>query len=516
MFKSFLKKIKESVMSVMPIFAIVLVLWSPLVSFVDLKTKDIIVFAISTVFLIVGMALFNVGADMAMSPMGEMIGTGLTRTKKLGILMTVSFLLGVLITIAEPDLTVLAEQVGEIMNGTVLIAMVGIGVGLMLVISILKIVFNINLVKILLFCYMMMFGLAAILLESGRGSLLAVAFDSGGVTTGPLTVPFIMALGVGISATVGGYYAKQNSFGLISLCSVGPILCVMLLSLTSKGEIDYTVPDYPAASANAVLGSFLGKMKEVGLALALIVVAFLILQFLILKLPKKKLFHIGLGIILTFAGLVIFLTSVSIGYMPVGYEVGRQISSANKWVMTIFGLIMGMVVVLAEPAVHVLKHQVEEITAGAVSKRSMTISLSIGVGVSIGLSVIRTIFNFSILYYVVPGYLISLLLALFVPRIYTAIAFDSGGVASGPMTSGFILPLMIGMAEAMHGGSAVLNLAFGVVAMVAMTPLITIQVLGFRSIVAKHLRQRILIKRIVAADDEQIIYFNARGEKNGK
>ncbi len=508
MHKILFSKLKEALLSVLPITLIVLIIsFTPLVS---LSVTEIVVFAVSAVFLIVGIGLFNLGADLAMTPMGEHVGSGLTKSKKLKILLSVCFVMGVLITVAEPDLSVLAGQVKAVMNSTLLIATVGVGVGLFLVIAILKIVFRKNLSSLLMFFYMMLFAFCAIMIGSGKTDFVPLAFDSGGVTTGPITVPFIMALGVGIANTIGGRDANENSFGLIALCSIGPMIAVMVLSLTSKGEIPPVSTDY---SMNADLGSaafrltVLGTLKEVAIALALIVAFFAVLQITVLKLPKRKLAQIGIGIVYTLVGLVVFLTAVKVGFMPIGFKLGQEIAQKHKIFTIILSFILGMVVVLAEPAVHVLNKQVEEITGGGVTKLEMLLALSIGVGISIGLSVIRIICGFSVLYYLVPGYLISLGLSFFVPKLYTAIAFDSGGVASGPLTSSFILPLAIGACVTLAGQDSILSLAFGVVAMVAMTPLITIQALGFKAVMSAKVRQKITMKRILSADDEQIIYF---------
>lgn len=506
--KALATKIHEALISVLPITLIVLAAaFTPLVT---LTQHEMQVFIVSAVFLILGIALFNVGADMAMTPMGEHIGEGLTKSRRIGILLAVSFVMGLLITIAEPDLSVLADQVSAVMDGTTLIWFVGIGVGIFLFIGVFKIVLKKDIAPILMFFYMMLFAAAALLLEQGKGDLLPLGFDSGGVTTGPITVPFIMALGVGIAMTVGGRNADENSFGLIALCSVGPILAVMILSLLSSGsDLTYALPDY---SVDAHLGDEFGGtvfevMADVGRSLLLIVVSFGILQLVILRLPKKKIFQILIGIIYTFVGLVIFLASATIGFMPVGYNIGNQLAQSGNVGLIVFAFIIGMVVVLAEPAVHVLNKQVEDVTGGSVTKRAMMFALSIGVGVSIGLSVIRIIFGFSVLYYLIPGYLISLGLSFFVPKLYTAIAFDSGGVASGPLTSSFILPLAIGACVEINGADNVLYSAFGVVAMVAMTPLITIQALGFKSVISERVRRRAAMARILSADDEQIIYF---------
>ena len=500
-------KIKEALVSVLPVTLIVIVL--NLTPLIDLTLYEVIVFSVSAILLIIGIGLFNLGADLAMQPMGEQVGSALMKTKKIPIIILVCFMMWLLITIAEPDLSVLGSQVKDVINSTLLIVFVGIGVGLFLVIAVLKIIFKKDLSMMLMFFYMLMFAFSCLVILSGNEKFLALAFDSGGVTTGPITVPFIMALGVGVAATVGGRNASENSFGLISLCSIGPILAVLILGSTINGDIPYEVPNYVIDPD--FFGSFFSSLGhtslEVLFALGLIVVFFLIIQFIYIRLPKIKLIQMGIGILYTFAGLVIFLTSVSVGFMPVGYKMGTQIAE-NPVIMVIFGFILGFVVVLAEPAVHVLKKQVEEVTNGGVSKRAMLIALSVGVGISIGLSMIRIIFDFSVLFYIIPGYFISLGLSMFVPKLYTAIAFDSGGVASGPLTSSFILPFAVGACIAIHqGADKVMVDAFGVVAMVAMTPLITIQLLGFRAVMAKRVREKVRMRKIIDADDEQIINF---------
>lgn len=505
--KIILTKLKESVLSVAPIVVLVCVLY--LTPLVQLTSYELIVFLVSSVILIIGMTLFNLGADMAMTPMGEHIGAGLTRSRKIILLLSVCFLMGVFITVAEPDLSVLASQVEGIINGTLLIVTVGVGVGLFLLTAVLKMLFHKPLSSMLMFFYMMLFALTALVVVNGNVDFLPMAFDSGGVTTGPITVPFIMALGVGIAATLGGRDVGENSFGLVALCSIGPILAVLILGITADGSAVNIDPSYDLAdNFGAALGSsLLHTAGEVLLALGLIVAFFLILQFTVLKLPARKVGQIGVGILYTFAGLALFLAVVGVGYMPIGYKLGSELAESHPVALVVISFVMGAVVVLAEPAVHVLNKQVEDITAGHVSKTSMMIALCLGVGISIGLSMLRIIFDFSILYYVIPGYLISLGLSFFVPGLYTAIAFDSGGVASGPLTSSFILPFAVGACVVLQGAGGILRDAFGVVAMVAMTPLITIQLLGFRSVLTRHVRNKIAMRRILEADDEQIIDF---------
>jgi hypothetical protein len=418
--------------------------------------------------------------------------------------------MGVLITVAEPDLTVLADQVSDVLNPSLLIYTVGAGVGLFLVLAVLKILTKKSLSAMLMFFYMLLFALTSLVVINENTDFLALAFDSGGVTTGPITVPFLMALGVGIATTIGGKHSSENSFGLVAMCSIGPILAVMALGIFARGEINYEAPSYSISLDNMgdlLLHTIVDKSLDVLIALGLIVAFFFILQLLYLKLPIKKLLQIGVGILYTFVGLVIFLSAVEIGFMPIGYKMGTELASKHPALLAVFGFVIGMVVVLAEPAVHVLNKQVEEITDGAVSKKSMMLALSIGVGISIGLSMLRIVFDFSILYYLIPGYFLSLGLSFFVPGLYTAIAFDSGGVASGPLTSTFILPLAIGACFILQGESKIMSDAFGIVSMVAMTPLITIQLLGFKAVVTKTVRKNIAMKRILSSDDEQIIDF---------
>ncbi len=501
------KKLRESLIAVLPVTAIVFLLnLTPLVEF---TAGEMTVFLVSAFFLILGIALFNLGADLAMSPMGEYVGVGLTRSRKPALLLLVSFAMGLLITVAEPDLSVLASQVKDVIGFHTLIFSVGTGVGLFLVLAVLKIILRRRLSDMLIFFYMLLFALTSLMLIRGNDDLLALAFDSGGVTTGPITVPFLMALGIGIAATLGGRNIGENSFGLIAMCSIGPVLAVLIIGILAKGSVSYTLPDYSIApSILAAVGStLLSVAKEILKAIGLVLIFFLLLQFFYLKLPVRRLGKIFIGIGYTVFGLLIFLTSVTVGFMPIGYKLGTELAGRLSEGVAALAFLLGAVTVLAEPAVHVLNKQVEEVTSGTVSKRSMMLALSVGVGLSLALSVLRMRFDFSLLYYLIPGYLLSVGLSFFVPGLYTAIAFDAGGVASGPLTSSFILPFAVGVCCVMQGEGKILSDAFGIVAMVAMTPLITIQLLGFRAVVMRKVREKIAMKRIMNSDDEQIIRF---------
>lgn len=469
------EKIRESLQSVLPITAIVLLLHFTIV---PMPIGTLALFLVGSVLLILGMGLFSLGADIAMMPMGETVGANLTKSKKLGLLIGIALVMGITITIAEPDLQVLAEQVASVPN-IILVLSVAVGVGVFLVIALLRIIFQIKLSFILIVFYVATFILAAFV----PADFLPVAFDSGGVTTGPITVPFILALGIGVAAVRGGKNAQSDSFGLVALCSVGPILAVMLLGMffnatssVPKEVIVPTINSVPQLMSEFGNG-FPFYFKEVAIAISPIIVFFAIFQTLFLKLPKTQLLKMGVGIGYTFFGLVLFLTGVNIGFLPIGNFIGGQIASLDySWILVPIGMLMGFFVVMAEPAVHVLNRQVEEITVGAISKRSMLLSLAIGVAISVGLSMVRVLTGLHVLYFLVPGYAIAIVLTFFVPKMFTAIAFDSGGVASGPMTATFLLPFAMGASYALGGN--IMTDAFGIVAMVAMTPLITIQMLG--------------------------------------
>ena len=473
--KTLLLKLKEALTSVLPISAIVLILHFTIA---PLSTGTMILFGFGIILLVLGMGLFTLGADLSMMAMGERIGAQLTKSRKLWLLILVALLMGVMITIAEPDLQVLAEQVPTVPNMTLILA-VAAGVGVFLVVALLRIVFQIRLSYLLLGLYVLVFVLAAFT----PADFLAVAFDSGGVTTGPITVPFILSLGIGVAAVRGGKSVHDDSFGLVALCSVGPILAVLILGMfydttPAASTLGDTVEVLGITDALRLFGEeFPYYFKEVGIALLPMIVFFIIFQITSLKLPKVQIIKISFGMLYTYIGLVLFLTGVNVGFMPAGQTLGAKLAELSySWILIPISMVIGFFVVAAEPAVHVLNKQVEEITGGAISRRAMLGALSIGVAVSLGLAMVRVMTGISIWYFLLPGYAIALGLSFFVPKVFTAIAFDSGGVASGPMTATFLLPFAMGACATLGGD--MLRDAFGIVAMVAMTPLVTIQILG--------------------------------------
>ena len=471
----FRKPLKESLTSVLPITAIVLVLCFTIT---PISNNAMMAFLLGSLLLIVGMGLFTLGSEMSMIPLGEAVGKEITRSKKVWVIVAISFLIGVIITVAEPDLQVLAGQVPSIPD-RVIIWSVALGVGVFLVIALLRILFAIQLSYLLICFYAIVFVLAGFV----SPDFWAVAFDSGGVTTGPMTVPFIMALGVGVSAIRSDRHAADDSFGLVALCSVGPILAVLILGIVfNASESSYLPPVIPEVGDSVELWQLFSEglptyLHEIATSLLPIVVMFGIFQLAALHIDRRTLGRIGVGLVYTYIGLVLFLTGANIGFMPAGNYLGQVLGGqSSRWLLIPIGMLIGYFIVRAEPAVYVLNKQVEEVTDGAISAGTMGAALSAGVALSVGLAMVRVLTGISILWFLIPGYLFAISISFVVPKLYTAIAFDAGGVASGPMTATFLLPLAQGACIAV-GGNIVTD-AFGVVAMVAMTPLITVQLMG--------------------------------------
>lgn len=469
------ENMKEAMASVLPITAIVAALCFALV---PLESGLMLSFLLGAAMLVLGMGLFTLGAEISMSRIGSLIGAGMTKSRKLGRILLLSFLLGAAVTMAEPDLQVLAANVPGI-DKTVLIATVSLGVGAFLALCMLRILFSVSLRLLLLLFYAVVFGLACFM-EPG---LLSVAFDAGGVTTGPMTVPFIMALGVGVASIRSDENAKADSFGLVALCSIGPILAVMILSfIYSAGEGESTAAQLGSVATTVEIGqdyirAIPQQMKEVALALLPIAGFFLLFQLFSLKLQRRSLLRILIGIVYTYLGLVLFMTGVNVGFSPLGYVLGEKLSQGRLlWLLPPLAMVMGWYIINAEPAVHILNKQVEELSAGAISQRAMGLCLSVAVAAANGIAMLRVITGAPIMVFLVPGYVLALGLSFFVPRSFTAIAFDSGGVASGPLTATFMLPFAMGACQALGGN--VMTDAFGLVALVALMPLISVQVMG--------------------------------------
>ena len=469
------EKIRESLSAVLPITGIVLMLS---IFLIPMELGSVVMFLTGALMLIVGMGFFQLGAEMAMTPLGEGVGVQISKMKKLLTVLLTGFLMGVIITVSEPDLQVLAGQVPSVPN-MVLIMTVAVGVGLFLALAIVRIRYKISLSMLLIVCY-----LALILVSMFvPKEFLAVAFDSGGVTTGPMTVPFIMAMGVGLASVRSDKNAANDSFGLVALSSVGPILAVLILGCFFKPtEAAYTLTDVATVVTTQDVARVFAQglplyAREVLLSLVPILWVFLIFQWLTHRYHGLQIKRIIVGFGYTYIGLVLFLCGANVGFAPVGAYLGKELAGLSlRWILVPIGALIGYYIVKAEPAIQVLNHQVEAVTNGAISVKMMNHCMQIGVAASVGLAMLRVLTGISIQWFVIPGYIIALVLSRMVPDIFIGIAFDSGGVASGPMTSTFLLPLSIGVCEALGGN--LMTDAFGVVALVALTPLIAIQLMG--------------------------------------
>ncbi len=478
--KNLIDKIKESLGSVLPVTAVVFLL---MISIVPISGELFFMFFVGTVMLVVGIGLFTLGADTSMIIIGEEIGAKLVKMRKIWLILPICFVIGVLVTVAEPDLKVLAEQT-PIVDTQVMIWSVGIGVGLFLAFAFLRIFLQIRISVLFIIFYALVFIFACSPLISH--SFIPTAFDSGGVTTGPITVPFIMALGLGLSSIRGDKTSAEDSFGLVAMCSIGPIITVLILgALNSTDTIEQTLT--PAGSYESVSEAFMEfvyafphYLKDVASAILPIVAFFLIFNAVSLKLDKKTLIKIFVGLVFTYVGLVLFLTGANVGFMPIGQYLGESLAGGGySWLLVPIGMLIGYFIVSAEPAVHVLKQQVETITEGRITGKALGLSLALGVAASVGIAMLRVLTGISILWFLIPGYVLALIISCIVPPIFTSVAFDAGGVASGPLTATFLLPLAMGACSAVGGNIA--EDAFGIVAMVAMTPLLTIQILGLVS-----------------------------------
>jgi len=466
-------KIMEAFSSVLPITAIVLI---SSVVLVAMPSGTILMFIVGAALLIIGMGFFTLGADMTMMPLGEGIGIQLTRTSNILIILTVSFIMGFIITVAEPDLQVLAEQVPSIPALTFAVA---VGVGLFLVVAILRIFLKVSLSIILIVFYIVVFAIAHFVPDI----FIPVAFDSGGVTTGPITVPFILAMGLGVASVRSDKNSADDSFGLVALCSIGPILSVLLLGWfcnTSPGSLTESALTDPKTSRE-VIEFFAIKLphyfKDVFIPMGSIIVFFLIFQLITRRYKIHQLARIGIGFLYTLIGLTVFLAGANVGFVPVGRLLGVGLaSSPMKWILLPLSMVIGYFIVSAEPAVNVLNKQVEEISSGAIPAKAMARGLACGMALSLAITVLRIFLGIPIFWILIVGYSLALILTFFVPKIFTGIAFDSGGVCSGPMTASFLLPLAIGTCEGV-GGNWMTD-ALGIVAMVAMSPLIVIQIMG--------------------------------------
>ena len=476
---------------------------------------EVVCFLICALLIAIGLTYFNNGSEQYMSRVGTIVGETLFKQKKLILVIIMTFIIGVLVTIAEPDLKVMADQTGW--NEMVLIVSIGVGVGLFVVFGVLRILFKKNLNIMFICFYGIVFALAGIV----NPKFLPICFDSGGVTTGPVTVPFILAFGAGLAASKkGDNEGAGDAFGLTALASVGPIITVMILSLFQKSsslsyqetavEIDFNSWEafWPTFGQNILTHGF-KEIKDVALAIAPVFLFFLIYNFIFVRVSFKEILKILVGLAYAYVGLVIFLTAVNVGFLPIATQMGKYIGGYDNLyiVAIVVGALFGLFGVIAEPAVHVLVRQIETVSEGTIKSKTVLTALALAIAGGVALAIVRAHYGFSILYYMIPGYILALGLSFLVPKIYTSMAFDSGGVASGPMASTFVMPFCIGFTISQHGVDSVYENAFGCVSMIALMPLIVIQMIGLYANLKKALIYRRARQRFIEPNDVQVIHF---------
>ena len=474
-------KLKEVIYSVLPITIIVLILNFTLT---PMSGPMVWKFIIGSALIIISLTIFLLGVEIGITPFGNITGKSLAKRNKLWIVLIAGLILGFFISIAEPGLLVLANQVNIVTSGEVpgftILVVVSIGLAAMIALGFLRISYNIPLYKFLMVIYILIFGLA---LFTSR-EFLAIAFDASGATTGILAVPFILSLAVGISKLKKDSKAsEEDSFGLVALASSGAIISVMLLNIFTNTNNFTAALEISITDQDAIFTPFIAAiptyLQESVISILPLFIIFLFLQKFDFKLKKRDFRQILTGFSFAFIGLLFFLIAVNTGFMDVGTSVGVALASMdNKAYFVIFSFILGVVIILAEPAVNVLTHQIEDITSGYVKRKAVLTSLSIGVGLAVCLSAIRILVpGIELWHYLLPGYILGLGLMFIVPKLFVGIAFDAGGVATGPMTATFVLAFIQGAADTFEGADLMAD-GFGMIAMVAMFPIITLQILG--------------------------------------
>lgn len=439
--------------------------------------------------VVFGQAVFLAGLNISILPIGKLVGSSLIRLKKAVYIILFGVVFGVLATVAEPALTVLAKQTNMIMpiiDETVFIWVMGIGIGLLVGFSLFRIMKNLNIKVVFAILYVITF-ITVIFVPK---EFVGLAFDGSGATTGDISVPFILALGLGVSTTMSKHKSNEDSFGIIGLASVGPILSLAVYGIILNAKHNGVLPPeqvYDPGTIDHLGGIILSNLQGVALALLPVVIVYLPFQFFLIKQPKKEFGMILAGTAIVFVGLLIFLAGIDYGFAFAGKYIGEVFLDATrpewfKWLLLIVGFILGAAITLSEPAVTVLGEQLEEITNGHIKKNAIRITLAIGIGFAALLAMIRILTEIDILWFLMPLYIIALVMMIYTPNLFVGLAFDSGGVSGGALTSAFLTPLTLGVSQAVAAangtqGSILVN-GFGMIAFISVTPLIAVQFLG--------------------------------------
>ena len=480
-----LQTAKETFLSSLPLAVIIVIclLIAPLPSF-----SDYLKIIVGYVCVVIGQSLFLVGLETSILPIGRMVGGSFAKYNKLAFVLSFGFVFGLLATVAEPALSVLAKQINAIMplvNSTLFIWITGTGIGIGVAIALVRIVKNINIKWVFAILYSLVF----LLVIFAPNEFIALAFDGSGATTGDVSVPFILALGLGISATFSKSKTNDDSLGIIGIASAGPIVAVLLYGIIIKATRGELPPEnaYDMSSSRGLLDIILGNITDVALAVLPIVLISIPFLLFLLKLPKKKFVTLMLGVIPVYLGLLIFLSGIDFGFGFVGQYIGQMFFEESrpewfKWLLLAVGFILGAAITVSEPAVTVLGVQIEELTNGHIKKMTITVTLALGIGVASLLSILKILTEINILFFLVPLYAIALVMMIFTPKLFVGLAFDSGGVTGGALTSAFLTPLTLSIAgevAAARGGEmSILTNGFGIISFISVTPLIAIQALG--------------------------------------
>jgi hypothetical protein len=472
------EKAKDVTRTLLPVVILVLLLC---LTIVDVEAGVFIRFLVGSAMLLVGLSIFLWGVELAMNPIGEHMSREIATSRTPLKIALLGFLLGFLITVAEPDLLVLGYQIeaasGGALSASVIVYMVSIGVGVLVSLGIFRLLGDMPFNRFMLITYVIIFILSAFVSEE----FMAISFDASGATTGALTTPFVLAISLGLANIKGGRHTEENAFGLVGIMSAGPILAVMLLSVLTEQKNIASV-EIDVGVAEGVLGPILDALPSIFVesivALLPITLLFFIFNFTRFKISRDELSRIIKGLLLTLAGLVLFLTATASGFMDMGRIMGMELAGMSRWLLIGIGFLMGLIVVLVEPAVHVLGQQIEEVTSGHIPLNLIRITLSIGVGLAIALSMVRIVIpEVKLWYFIIPGFALALVLSFVSEPIFVGIAFDAGGVASGPMTATFVLAFAQGAATVIETADVMID-GFGVIAMVAMAPVFSLMVLG--------------------------------------
>ncbi len=458
-----LQKLKSAGLSVLPLVGFVLLVHFTMYKF---SSSLLINFFIGCAVLIVGQVIFLTGIDNSIVPMGQFVGNSVTDQKKFYIFVIFGFIFGVLTTVAEPDLQVLAGKINAsgfgIPKMLVLIG-AGVGVGALISIGLIRIVTKHSLGLILFILYGIIAVLGIFVSEKG----FAMCLDAGACTTGVVTSPFLLALGIGVSKMVSanGSSSDEENFGLIALSSAGPIIVMLVFTMIFSGNSSTS----EVVASNTPL--WLSTLQDVSFSLFPLFIAFFVFELIFIKISKTERTKLLLGSCVTFVGLYLFLYGIEFGLTNMGEEFGKALASVNKLPITIaICASLGFSLAFCEPSIRILAGQVEDATNRNLKVPFIMIFMGVSIFLSIALVILQSTYNFSIWWIFGILYGLSFLMMPFVSKLFTSIAFDSSGVATGTITVAFMFPIIAGLNGSLGG--------FGTLGIMGIVPVFVMELLG--------------------------------------